>query len=225
MRILIVEDDQALGEGIQMGLRQGGWQADWVQDGEAAGHALASEPFAALVLDLGLPKVSGLEVLRQLRARGDAMPVLILTARDAPDDVVAGLDAGADDYMIKPFNLQELGARLRALTRRRGGRAVPEIVHGNLRLDPAGRRVTLAGQAVELSAREFDLLHELLAQAGRVLTKAQIESHLYAWGSELESNAIEVHIHHLRRKLGADLIRTVRGVGYLIPEAGRSPAP
>ncbi|KAF1856203.1 hypothetical protein Lal_00035667 [Lupinus albus] len=174
-----------------MGLRQGGWQADWVQDGEAAGHALASEPFAALVLDLGLPKVSGLEVLRQLRARGDAMPVLILTARDAPDDVVAGLDAGADDYMIKPFNLQELGARLRALTRRRGGRAVPEIVHGNLRLDPAGRRVTLAGQAVELSAREFDLLHELLAQAGRVLTKAQIESHLYAWGSELESNAIE----------------------------------
>lgn len=225
MRILIVEDDQALGEGIQMGLRQGGWQADWVQDGEAAGHALASEPFAALVLDLGLPKVSGLEVLRQLRARGDAMPVLILTARDAPDDVVAGLDAGADDYMIKPFNLQELGARLRALTRRRGGRAVPEIVHGNLRLDPAGRRVTLAGQAVELSAREFDLLHELLAQAGRVLTKAQIEYHLYAWGSELESTAIEVHIHHLRRKLGADLIRTVSGVGYLIPEAGRSPAP
>ena len=223
MRILIVEDDRPLGEGIQMGLGQAGWQADWVCDGQAARHALASEPYAALVLDLGLSKVSGLEVLRELRARGEALPVLILTARDAPEDVVAGLDAGADDYMVKPFHLNELAARLRALLRRSSGRAAPEIVHGDvhgeLRLDPAARRVTLAGRPVELSAREFDLLHELLGHAGRVLTKAQIEEQLYAWGSEVESNAIEVHIHHLRRKLWPELIRTVRGVGYLIPEA------
>jgi two-component system, OmpR family, response regulator QseB len=221
VRILIVEDDPLLGEGIQMGLRQAGWQADWVADGLAARHALASEPFAALVLDLGLPRLSGLEVLKGLRAGGNALPVLILTARDSPEDVVAGLDAGADDYVIKPFNLDELAARLRALVRRTGGRAAAEIVHGKLRLDPAGRRVKLAGQAVELSAREFDLLHELLNHAGRVLTKAQIEERLYAWGDELESNAIEVHIHHLRRKLYPELIRTVRGVGYLIPEDGK----
>ena len=221
MRILIVEDDRLLGEGIQMGLRQAGWQADLVSDGLAARHALTSEPFAALVLDLGLPRLSGLEVLKGLRAAGNTVPVLILTARDAPQDVVAGLDAGADDYMIKPFNLGELAARLRALVRRTGGRAAAEIVHGNLRLDPASRQVTLAGRPVELSAREFDLLHELLNHAGRVLTKAQIEERLYAWGDELESNAIEVHIHHLRRKLSPELIRTVRGVGYLIPEAGK----
>ena len=221
MRILIVEDDRLLGEGIQMGLRQAGWQADLVSDGLAARHALASEPFAALVLDLGLPRLSGLEVLKGLRASGNTVPVLILTARDTPQDVVAGLDAGADDYMIKPFNLGELAARLRALVRRTGGRAAAEIVHGDLRLDPASRQVTLAGRPVELSAREFDLLHELLNQTGRVLTKAQIEERLYAWGDELESNAIEVHIHHLRRKLSPELIRTVRGVGYLIPEAGK----
>ncbi|HJW04024.1 MAG TPA: response regulator transcription factor [Azospira sp.] len=219
MRILIVEDDRPLGEGIQMGLGQAGWQADWVCDGQAARHALASEPYAALVLDLGLPKISGLEVLRELRARGAALPVLILTARDAPEDVVAGLDAGADDYMVKPFHLNELAARLRALLRRSSGRAAPEIVHGELRLNPAARQVTLAGRPVDLSTREFDLLHELLGHAGRVLTKAQIEEQLYAWGSEVESNAIEVHIHHLRRKLWPELIRTVRGVGYLIPEA------
>ena len=221
MRILIVEDDRLLGEGIQMGLSQAGWQADWVSDGLAARHALASEPFAALVLDLGLPRLSGLDVLKGLRAAGNALPVLILTARDTPEDVVAGLDAGADDYMIKPFNLGELAARLRALVRRTGGRAAAEIVHGDLRLDPASRQVTLAGQTVDLSAREFDLLHELLNHVGRVLTKAQIEERLYAWGNEIESNAIEVHIHHLRRKLAPELIRTVRGVGYLIPEAGK----
>lgn len=219
MRILIVEDDRPLGEGIQMGLRQAGWQAEWVPDGGTARDALSSEPFGALVLDLGLPRISGLDVLRELRARGETLPVLILTARDTPEDVVAGLDAGADDYMVKPFNLSELAARLRALLRRSGGRAAPEIAYGGLRLDPAARHVTLDGDPVELSAREFDLLHELLGQAGRVLTKAQIEERLYAWGSELESNAIEVHIHHLRRKLWPELIRTVRGVGYLIPEA------
>jgi DNA-binding response OmpR family regulator len=221
MRVLVVEDDRLLGEGIQMGLRQAGWQTDLVSDGIAARHALASEPFAALVLDLGLPRLSGLEVLKGLRSSGNALPVLILTARDTPADVVAGLDAGADDYMIKPFNLSELAARLRALVRRTGGRAASEIVHGDLRVDPASRQVSFAGQPVELSAREFDLLHELLNHAGRVMTKAQIEERLYAWGSEIESNAIEVHIHHLRRKLWPELIRTVRGVGYLIPEASK----
>lgn len=221
MRILIVEDDRLLGEGIQMGLQQAGWQADRVSDGLAARHALASEPFTALVLDLGLPGLSGLEVLKGLRSAGNALPVLILTARDAQQDVVAGLDAGADDYMIKPFNLGELAARLRALVRRSSGRAAAQIVHGDLRLDPASREVTMAGQPVELSAREFDLLHELLNHAGRVLTKTQIEERMYAWGNEIESNAIEVHIHHLRRKLRPELIRTVRGVGYLIPEAGK----
>ncbi len=219
MRILIVEDDRLLGEGIQMGLRQAGWQADWVSDGLAARHALAGEPFAALVLDLGLPRLSGLEVLKGLRADGNPLPVLILTARDTPEDVVAGLDAGADDYVIKPFNLSELAARLRALVRRAAGRAASELTHGELRLDPASRKVSYAGRPVDLSAREFDLLHELLNQAGRVMTKGQIEERLYAWGDELESNAIEVHIHHLRRKLAPDLIRTVRGVGYLIPQA------
>ncbi len=221
MRILIVEDDRLLGEGIQMGLRQAGWQADLVCDGLAARHALASEPFAALILDLGLPRLSGLEVLKGLRSADNALPVLILTARDAPEDVVAGLDAGADDYMVKPFNLGELAARLRALVRRTGGRAAPEVIHGELRLDPASRQVTLAGQVADLSVREFDLLHELLNHTGRVMTKAQIEERMYAWGSEIESNAIEVHIHHLRRKLWPELIRTVRGVGYLIPEAGK----
>jgi two-component system response regulator QseB len=219
VRILIVEDDRLLGEGIQMGLRQAGWQADWVSDGLAARHALAGEPFAALVLDLGLPRLSGLEVLKGLRADGNPLPVLILTARDTPEDVVAGLDAGADDYVIKPFNLSELAARLRALVRRAAGRAASELTHGELRLDPASRKVSYAGRPVDLSAREFDLLHELLNQAGRVMTKGQIEERLYAWGDELESNAIEVHIHHLRRKLAPDLIRTVRGVGYLIPQA------
>jgi DNA-binding response OmpR family regulator len=219
VRILIVEDDRLLGEGIQMGLKQAGWQVDWVSDGLAARHALTSESFAALVLDLGLPRLSGLDVLKELRANRQQLPVLILTARDAPEDVVAGLDAGADDYVIKPFNLGELAARLRALVRRAGGRAASELCHGELRLDPASRQVSFAGRSVDLSAREFDILHELLNHAGRVMTKAQIEEHLYAWGDELESNAIEVHIHHLRRKLAPDLIRTVRGVGYLIPEA------
>ncbi len=221
MRILLVEDEQLLGEGIQMGLRQAGWQTDWVSDGQAARHALACEPFAALVLDLGLPRLSGLEVLKGLRAAGNKLPVLILTARDAPEDVVAALDAGADDYVIKPFNLGELAARLRALIRRASGRAASALIHGDLRLDPASRQVSYAGRPVELSAREFDILHELLNHAGRVMTKAQIGERLYAWGDELESNAIEVHIHHLRRKLAPELIRTVRGVGYLIPEADK----
>jgi len=218
MRLLLVEDDPHLGDGLMVGLRQQGYAVDWVKDGVAAELALASEPFDLVVLDLGLPRRSGLEVLRKLRAQGKATPVLILTARDATADKVAGLDAGADDYVVKPVDLDELAARVRALTRRAAGRAQPILRHGELELDPAAHRVTLAGRPVELSAREFALLAALLENAGRVLTRAQLEATLYGWRDEPESNALEVHIHHLRRKLGGDLIKTLRGIGYTIPK-------
>jgi len=217
MRILIVEDDRLLGEGILAGLRQAGFQADWVQDGVAGLAALQSEPFSAVVLDLGLPRMSGIDVLRQLRATRNAIPVLILTARDTSQDVIAGLDAGGDDYMVKPFDLGELAARLRALVRRSAGGAAPVLEHGELTLDPAARTVRWQGHAVDLAPREFALLHELLLNAGRVLTRAQLEGKLYPWGEEVESNALEVHVHHLRKKLAPELIRTVRGVGYMVP--------
>lgn len=219
MRILIVEDDRLLGEGILAGLRQAGFQADWVQDGAAGLAALQSEPFSAVVLDLGLPRLSGLDLLRELRATRNATPVLILTARDTSQDVIGGLDAGGDDYMVKPFDLGELAARLRALIRRAAGAAAPLLEHGDLQLDPAARSVRWQGRAVELAPREFALLHELLLNAGRVLSREQLEARLYPWGEEVESNALEVHIHHLRRKLAAELIRTVRGVGYMVPHA------
>jgi DNA-binding response OmpR family regulator len=215
MRILIVEDDRLLGEGILAGLRQAGFQPDWVQDGVAGLAALQSEPFSAVVLDLGLPRLSGLDLLRRLRKDGDTTPVLILTARDTSQDVIAGLDAGGDDYLVKPFDLGELAARLRALIRRAAGSAAPLIEHGELQLDPAARSVRFKGRPVELAPREFALLHELLLNAGRVMTRAQLEAKLYPWGEEVESNALEVHIHHLRRKLAAELIHTVRGVGYM----------
>ena len=217
MRILIVEDDRLLGEGILAGLRQAGFHADWVHDGVAGLAALRSEPFSAAVLDLGLPRLSGLDVLRALRAAHDKTPVLILTARDTSRDVIAGLDAGGDDYLVKPFDLGELAARLRALIRRAAGGAAAQLEQGALMLDPAARTVRWQGKPVELAPREFDLLHELLLNAGRVLTRAQLEAKLYPWGEEVESNALEVHVHHLRRKLSADLIRTVRGVGYMVP--------
>lgn len=217
MRILIVEDDRLLGQGILAGLKQAGFQADWVQDGAAGLAALQSEPFSAVVLDLGLPRMSGLDVLRQARAARNTTPVLILTARDTSQDVIAGLDAGGDDYMVKPFDLGELAARLRALIRRAAGGAAPCLEHGPLQLDPAGHSVRWHGEAVELAPREFTLLHELLLNAGRVLTRDQLEAKLYPWGEEVESNALEVHIHHLRKKLAAELIRTVRGVGYMVP--------
>lgn len=218
MRILLIEDDNLLGDGIQVGLTQAGFAVDWVQDGAAGEAALATEPYAAVVLDLGLPKLSGMEILRRLRAAGNAVPVLILTARDAIADRVQGLDSGADDYLVKPFDLHELAARLRALIRRREGSAAPLLELNQLQLDPAAHRVQYRGQPVEVSAKEFALLHELMQNAGRVLSREQLEQRLYPWGEEVESNAIEVHIHHLRRKLAPDLIRTIRGVGYLLPK-------
>lgn len=218
MRILLVEDDPQLGDGLTVGLRQAGFAVDWVRDGQSADHALASESFDLLVLDLGLPRLSGMDVLRQARRRGQQLPVLILTARDATGDKIAGLDAGADDYLVKPIDIDELAARIRALSRRSAGRAVPMLSHGDLLLDPAAHTVTLAGEKMELSAREFSLLQLLLENTGRVLTRSQLEQSLYGWHEEPDSNALEVHIHHLRKKLGTELIRTLRGVGYTIPK-------
>ena len=216
MRLLLVEDDSLLGDGIRVGLTQAGFAVDWAKDGQAAKLALEAEAYALVVLDLGLPRLSGTDLLKWLRASGKDTPVLILTARDTVADRVGGLDAGADDYLVKPFDLDELAARIRALLRRSGGRAAPLIVRGPLQVDPAARRVSLDGQTVELSPREYVVLLELLENAGRALSREQLEQRLYGWGEEVESNAVEVHIHHLRKKLGADLIRTIRGVGYLV---------
>ncbi len=216
MRILLAEDDALLGDGLQAGLRQAGFDVDWVTDGIAAEHALTGAPYAALVLDLGLPRRSGDELLSRLRARDGRLPVLVLTARDGVDDRIRGLDAGADDYLVKPADLQELAARLRALVRRARGEASPKLRAGEIELDPAGREVTLRGVPVALKPREFALLHELLLNSGRALSREQLEERLYAWGAEVGSNVVEVHVHHLRRKLGPDVIRTVRGVGYLV---------
>ncbi|MBI4985765.1 MAG: response regulator transcription factor [Rhodocyclales bacterium] len=219
MRILLIEDDPVLGDGLATGLRQSGFAVDWLKDGESAVAAMQSEKFDLTVLDLGLPRLSGMEVLKRLRARGDAMPVLVLTARDAIRDKIAGLDCGADDYLVKPVDLEELAARIRALLRRAAGRAEPMLRHGAIALDPAGRRVEVDGRPVELSAREYAVLHALLANPGRVMSRSQLEQSIYGWNEEPDSNALEVHIHHLRRKFGADLIKTLRGVGYTIPKA------
>jgi two-component system OmpR family response regulator/two-component system response regulator QseB len=216
MRILVVEDDALLGDAIQAGLKQHGYAVDWMKDGAAAEQALATEPYAAVVLDLGLPRLSGLEVLRRLRARNAPTPVLILTALDTVDDRIRGLDTGADDYLVKPFDMCELAARLRALIRRASGTTEPLLQVAGVTLDPAAHRVLYLDKPVELSAREFALLHALMLSAGRVLSRAQLEERLYAWGEEVESNTVEVHIHHLRRKLFPGLIETVRGVGYLM---------
>lgn len=205
-----------IGASVQQGLRQDGFSVDWVRDGAAAGAALGGEPYDVLLLDLGLPKKSGLDVLRDLRRRHNPIPVLVLTARDAVADRVTGLDAGADDYLVKPFDLNELAARIRALLRRRAGRVDPLISFGKLTLNPATRETTFDGKPLTLSAREFAVLRILLDRPGAILSRAQIEERLYGWGEEVESNAVEVHIHALRRKLGSGFIRTVRGAGYLI---------
>nr|WP_315463350.1 response regulator transcription factor [uncultured Rhodoferax sp.] len=221
MRILLAEDDSMLGDGLRAGLRQMGFQVDWVRDGVAAERELRAVDYAAAVLDLGLPGKDGMEVLQALRAARNTTPVLVLTARDAVPDRIRGLDAGADDYVLKPVDLHELAARLRSLVRRSHGVAQDILQTGALSLDPSARQVMWRGEAVPLSTREFDLLHTLMCSAGRVLTREQLEQQMYSWGLEVESNTIEVHIHHLRRKLQADVIQTVRGVGYLLnPKAG-----
>ncbi len=216
MRILLVEDDRMIAEGVRKALRTDGFAVDWVQDGDAALTALGGDAYDLLLLDLGLPKRDGIDVLRTLRARGLVLPVLIVTARDAVADRVKGLDAGADDYLVKPFDLDELGARMRALIRRQAGRSESLIRHGALTLDPASHQVTLDGAPVALSAREFALLEALLARPGAVLSKSQLEEKMYGWGEEIGSNTVEVYIHALRKKLGADLIRNVRGLGYMV---------
>jgi len=215
--VLVVEDDELLGDALQAGLRERGFVVDWVRDGIAADTALRGGEFGAVVLDLGLPRRDGLGVLRALRARASHIPVLILTARDAVEDRVTGLDSGADDYVVKPVAIAELAARLRALIRRAHGHGSEALTVGSLTLDPQARRVSFRGSDVDLNAREFDLLHELMLNAGRVLTREQIESRLYDCTQGLESNAIEVFVHHLRRKLAPEVIRTIRGVGYLLP--------
>lgn len=216
MRLLLVEDDPMIGTSVQKGLRQDGFVVDWVTDGEAAERALASGVHDLVLLDLGLPKKSGQEVLRGLRARGRDLPVLLVTARDAVPDRIAGLDAGADDYVVKPFDLDELAARIRALLRRRSGRADPVLRHGNIEFNMSRREVRQAGVVVRLSARELALLEAFLDRPGAVLSRAQLEEKLYGWAEEVESNTVEVYIHGLRKKLGADLIRNVRGVGYML---------
>ena len=216
MRILLAEDDPLLGDGLRAGLRQLGFLVDWVRDGEAAERELRAQPYAAAVLDLGLPLKDGMEVLAAICRDGITLPVLVLTARDALPDRIRGLDIGADDYVVKPVDLNELAARLRALVRRSHGQPQECLVAQDVLVDPAARTVTRGGVPVTLSAREFDLLHALLLNAGRVLPREQLEQHLYSWGQEVESNAIEVHVHHLRRKLGNALIQTVRGVGYML---------
>ncbi|MGB2831510.1 MAG: response regulator transcription factor [Methylotenera sp.] len=220
MRVLLVEDDALLGDGVKAGLKQAGFAVDWTQDGQAAKLALETEEYAVIVLDLGLPKLSGTELLKWLRGSRLKVPVLVLTARDTVADRVAGLNAGADDYLIKPFDLDELIARLNALLRRSAGQVTLALQHGDIELTPATHQVTKNGQTVELSAREFTLLHELLLHVGRVQSREQLEQHLYGWGEEVESNSVEVHIHHLRKKLGSELIRTLRGVGYVIDQDG-----
>jgi len=221
MRLLLVEDDRMIGDGVRTALRQDGHAVDWVRDGRAATEALRSERFDLVLLDLGLPTIDGqprdgIDVLRALRARHDTTPVIVLTARDAIEDRVAGLDAGADDYLIKPFELNELGARMRAVLRRHGGRADTAIECDGVRLDPATKQVTLHGEPVVLSAREIAMLEALMQRPGAILSRAQLEDRLYGWGDEIESNAISVYIHQLRRKLGAEFIKNVRGVGYYV---------
>ena len=218
MRVLLVEDDELLGSAVQEGLEQSGYMVDWLRDGGQAASALQDEEPDILVLDLGLPGKDGLTVLKELRARDSSLPVLILTARDTVEDRIAGLDFGADDYLVKPFDLGELSARLRAISRRRGGRASPLIQYGDMVFDPAARTVSVDGAEVNLSAKAMAILEALLERPGMPLSRERLEQIVYGWGEGVESNAVEVHIHHLRKKLGKDRIRTIRGLGYMMPK-------
>ena len=219
MRLLLVEDDPMIGESIKEGLLGDGYAVDWLRDGQAAELALSTVTYDLLLLDLGLPRKQGMDVLHALRNRGNELPVLILTARDSTADRVAGLDAGADDYLVKPFDLDELLARIRALLRRRVARTRSRIVHGGVTLDLASHEVQFDGAPVKLSSREFSVLRALLDNPGSVVSKAQLEEKLYGWDAEVESNTVDVYVHHLRKKFGSDFIKNVRGVGYKIPAA------
>jgi two-component system, OmpR family, response regulator QseB len=218
MRILLVEDDRMIAQGLQTALLQDGYAVDAMGDGNSAAAALRSSRFDLVLLDLGLPERDGLEVLRELRRRGDATPVIILTARDDIQDRIDGLDAGADDYIVKPFDLDEVGARMRSVLRRANGRGDPCLKAGGISLNPATHAVERDGVPVQLSAHEFAVLEALLQRPGAILSRAQLEDRLYGWDSQVESNAIEVYIHGLRRKLGSEAVRTLRGVGYFVPK-------
>jgi two-component system, OmpR family, response regulator QseB len=218
MRVLVVEDDPMIAKGLHTALRQDGYAVDGVSDGRSASEALRSSKFDLVLLDLGLPGRDGLEVLRDLRSRGDATPVIIVTARDDIENRIEGLDAGADDYIVKPFDLNELAARMRSVLRRAAGRGDPCIRHRGICLNPVSHEVERDGEPVILSAHEFAVLEALLQRPGAVLSRAQLEDRLYGWNDSIESNAIEVYVHGLRRKLGSDAIRTLRGVGYFVPK-------
>jgi two-component system response regulator QseB len=218
MRLLVVEDDPMIGKSMHHGLRDAGFGVDWTRDGRAAELSVANCVYEAVILDLGLPVKDGLDVLRGARAAGNDVPVLIVTARDAVADRIAGLNAGADDYVLKPFDMDELVARAHALIRRHAGSGRPQLTRGSLVVDPLTRTVSLRGAAIELSSREFSVLHALMRQPGAVLSRDALEDAVYGWEREIGSNAIEVHLHHLRRKLGADVIKNIRGVGYRIAE-------
>jgi len=216
MRLLLVEDDEILGDGLSAGLKMEGYAVDWLTNGKLADEALKTNTYELIVLDLNLPDMNGMDILKALRARKNETPVMVLTAKDTLPDRVQGLDSGADDFVIKPFELDEVCARLRALARRNEGRSVPTIEHRGIILDPASHQVTLNNQKVDLLQKEFEILSFLMANIGRVISRARLEETLYSWNSDIESNTVEVHIHYLRKKLGASLIRTVRGVGYII---------
>lgn len=222
MRILLVEDDSLLGDGFQVGLRQLGFQVDWVRDGQAGLRELSSLHYDACILDLGLPQLDGMQVIAQCREKKISTPILVLTARNSVESKIEGLNLGADDYLIKPVDIQELAARLRAINRRFHGHVKNELVIGEVTLDPAQRTVTYRNELINLSGKEFDVLHGLMLNAGRVLSRVQLEQRLYSWGHEVESNAVEVHIHHLRKKLSPGLIKTVRGIGYTYQNRSRS---
>lgn len=220
MRVLLVEDDLGLGDGIRSGLSQYGYAVDWLKDGQSALRFLKAETFDIIVLDLNLPKVSGLAVLHEIRSNGNSTPVLILTARDSIDDRVKGLDTGADDYLTKPFDLDELSARIRALQRRSSNRAQPIIIYRDVELDPAALMVKVNGKVINLSRREFALLQKLLENVGHVVSRELLSQCLYGWGDDVDSNTLEVHVHNLRKKLGVNFIRTIRGVGYMAEKDG-----
>ncbi|MDP3007909.1 MAG: response regulator [Methylococcales bacterium] len=216
MRLLLVEDDEILGDGLVAGLKMEGYAVDWLTNGRLADEALKTNSYELIVLDWNLPEMNGMEILRALRSRKNETPVMVLTAKDTIPDRVQGLDTGADDFVIKPFELDEVCARLRALARRNEGRSIPNIEHKGIVLDPASRLVTYHDEKVELSQKEFEILSFLMANIGKVVSKARLEETLYSWDSDVESNTVEVYIHYLRKKLDAALIRTVRGVGYII---------